>query len=136
MTNLIGMKWEQLTEEQRNELSLSPIDGETGNAPKKSGECIVDIEGTELSVSGNVEIGEDEDVITIADDAIIYDPTEGVIVDWRGRVKAVRKSAGLTQKQMSNLLHIPIRTIKDWERGLRIPPVWVRDLLVEKLNRM
>lgn len=49
-------------------------------------------------------------------------------------VKAVRMQHGLTQKAMSELFGIPIRTVSDWERGLRTPPEWVCRLLVNALN--
>lgn len=83
MKNLAGMKWYQLSQGQRDELLLSAvaIDGITGSNTKKSGECIVDFEGTNFSISGHVEIGEDEDIITISDEAIIYNSEEGIIVD-------------------------------------------------------
>ena len=34
---------------------------------------------------------------------------------------------------MNTKLHIPIQTIKDWERGVRTPPEWTGDLVIEKL---
>lgn len=83
MENLTGMKWYQLTDVQREELlSIAvAVDGVTGNAARKSGECIIDFEGTSLAVSGTVEKGNDEDVITIDDKSIIYNSEDGVITD-------------------------------------------------------
>ena len=49
-------------------------------------------------------------------------------------VKKARYDAGLTQKAMSEQFKIPIRTISDWERGLRKPPEWVCMLLVNALS--
>lgn len=51
-------------------------------------------------------------------------------------IKEARKNAGLTQRQMSELLNIPRRTIEDWDSGKSYPPAWVEALLLEKLERM
>lgn len=48
-------------------------------------------------------------------------------------LKESRISAGLTQKQMSDLLEIPLRTIEEWEAGRRKPPTYVEKLIVDKL---
>ena len=48
-------------------------------------------------------------------------------------IKEARQAAGLTQKQMSELLEIPKRTIEDWDADKKHPPKWVEKLLVEKL---
>lgn len=49
-------------------------------------------------------------------------------------IKNARKKAGITQKQMSEILKIPRRTIEDWEAGKRTPPVYVKALVIEKLK--
>jgi DNA-binding transcriptional regulator YiaG len=51
-------------------------------------------------------------------------------------IKQARKNAGITQKQMSELLNIPQRTIEDWERGVRTPPAYVEKLIIEELKRI
>lgn len=48
-------------------------------------------------------------------------------------VKSLRETAGLTQKAMSAMFKIPLRTVSDWERGLRKPPEWVCMLLYNAL---
>lgn len=50
-------------------------------------------------------------------------------------VKKARTDARLTQREMSDRFKIPIRTISDWERGLRTPPEWVCMLLVNALKK-
>lgn len=35
---------------------------------------------------------------------------------------------------MGTKFHIPIRTIKDWERGVRTPPIWIQDILIKELK--
>ena len=52
------------------------------------------------------------------------------------RIKEARQAAGLTQKRMSELLLIPLRTIENWESGKRNPPIWAENLIVEKLQMM
>lgn len=49
-------------------------------------------------------------------------------------VKIERQKANLTQKAMADHFQIPIRTVSDWERGLRTPPEWVCLLLVNALK--
>lgn len=52
------------------------------------------------------------------------------------RIKEARQTAGLTQKRMSELLLIPLRTIENWESDKRNPPIWAENLIVEKLQMM
>ena len=51
-------------------------------------------------------------------------------------IKEARILAGLTQKQLSDTLDIPLRTIESWESGNRTPPPYVEKLIVEKLISM
>lgn len=52
------------------------------------------------------------------------------------KIKEVRTDAGLTQKQFSELLEIPIDVVKSWDSGRRSPPEWVEKLIIEKIERM
>lgn len=49
-------------------------------------------------------------------------------------IKERRKAAGLTQKQFSEMLDIPIDDVKSWDSGRRRPPKWAERLLIEKLE--
>lgn len=51
-------------------------------------------------------------------------------------IKEARIAAGLTQKQMSDLFGIPLRTIESWEAEVRKPPEYVERLVVDKLISM
>lgn len=77
MMNLEGKKWGELTEEQRTELlkKANPVDGSTGYKPTETMECIIDLEFP-FSVPGKITISDEEETIEIADDAVIYNPTE------------------------------------------------------------
>lgn len=83
MKNLIGKKWGQLTSEEQKELLsiANTIDGRTGNTMNETGECIIDFEGTEYSISGKNLSMEDEYSLEIDDNAIIYNSSDGVIED-------------------------------------------------------
>lgn len=48
-------------------------------------------------------------------------------------IKEARQSAELTQKQVFNIIGIPMRTLQDWESGRRKCPEWCEKLIVEKL---
>ena len=54
------------------------------------------------------------------------------------KIKEKRESLGLTQKQFSDLFDppIPIDTVKGWDSGRRIPPEWLENLIIEKLERV
>lgn len=45
-------------------------------------------------------------------------------------IRNARKQAGLTQQQLSDKYKIPVRTLVDWERGVRTPPEYVVELLL------
>lgn len=44
-------------------------------------------------------------------------------------IKEIRALTGLAQVKFGEMYHIPRRTIEDWERGVRIPPEYVLELL-------
>ena len=48
-------------------------------------------------------------------------------------IRPIRQSSNLTQKQLSDLLGIPLRTIEDWDSGRRKPPEYVTALIIFKL---
>ncbi len=48
-------------------------------------------------------------------------------------IKEAREEAGLTQKQVQELIGVPIRTLQNWENGVRVCPQYVENLLIEKL---
>lgn len=52
------------------------------------------------------------------------------------KIRSARKAAGLTQKEVCELLDIPSRTWEDWEAGRRNPPSYVEKLVCEKLNNL
>lgn len=47
-----------------------------------------------------------------------------------------RQEAGLTQKEVFELIGVPVRTLQNWEAGIRICPQYVENLLIEKLLSM
>lgn len=48
-------------------------------------------------------------------------------------VKEARLAAGLSQQQMSDLMHIPKATIANWEQEIRTPPVYVKRFILNEL---
>lgn len=73
MKNLIGKKWHEVSDEIKNEFNMEAVDGITGNSPKKTGECVIDLNDS-LSIIGYFKITDEENVIIIEDDAVIYSP--------------------------------------------------------------
>lgn len=49
-------------------------------------------------------------------------------------IKKMRKNASMTQKMFSEFFGIPVRTLQDWEAGVRTPPGYLVRLLPYKLK--
>ena len=49
-------------------------------------------------------------------------------------IKNLRLACKMTQNAFAEYLNIPIRTIEDWERGLRTPPAYLIELIQYKLK--
>ena len=48
-------------------------------------------------------------------------------------IKEARKSVNLTQAKTSELTKIPLRTLQNWENGVRKCPEWCEQLVIEKI---
>ena len=70
MRKLQGLKWGELTEQEKQNLYVvGYVDRDT--VDNKTGECIVDF-GEDLAILGRVIYSEEQDII-IDEDAILYD---------------------------------------------------------------
>ena len=49
-------------------------------------------------------------------------------------IKQLRESIGLTRKEFSEHVGIPVRTLEDWEAGRRTPPEYVPRLIEYQLK--
>ncbi len=49
-------------------------------------------------------------------------------------MKAMRKEAKMTQREFSEYFGIPLRTVEDWERGVRQMPDYVLRIFAYKLR--
>jgi transcriptional regulator with XRE-family HTH domain len=52
------------------------------------------------------------------------------------KILDARKAAGLTRKQVTDILLIPPRTLQNWESGERQAPAWAEKLVCEKLQQI
>lgn len=52
------------------------------------------------------------------------------------KIRATRKSLGLTQIQVKELLGIPTRTQQDWESGKRAPSDWLEAMVCREYERV
>ena len=50
-------------------------------------------------------------------------------------LKEVRTKYGITQKELSQITNIPLRTIENWESGKRKPCPWVKKMVISYLNK-
>lgn len=48
-------------------------------------------------------------------------------------LKQIRNNLGLSQKEVSTYLGIPLRTIQNWEEGTRVPNEFTLNMVIEKL---
>ncbi len=56
---------------------------------------------------------------------------------WKASFNPIRKAreqAGITIKELANILGAPYRTVQDWNSGARKPPAWLTKLIVEKIE--
>ena len=49
-------------------------------------------------------------------------------------IKQLRESIGLTRKEFSEHVGIPVRTLEDWEAGRRTPPEYIPRLIEYQLK--
>ncbi len=52
------------------------------------------------------------------------------------KIKEAREKAGLTIKELAELLGAPYRTVQDWNAGKSKPVEWAERLILEKLERI
>jgi hypothetical protein len=50
-------------------------------------------------------------------------------------IKEARAEYGLTQKELSEITDIPLRTIENWENGKRTPSPWVEKMVYSYLKQ-
>lgn len=50
--------------------------------------------------------------------------------------KEIKEASNMTVKAMSKTLNIPVPTLEAWCRGIRIPPDYVLELIVHRLNSL
>ncbi len=56
---------------------------------------------------------------------------------WGKRLRGLRKAVpGLTQEDLSERLHLPLPTLRNWEQGRTAPPPYLRTLLEFYLNSL
>ena len=50
------------------------------------------------------------------------------------KIRELRESIGLTRKEFSAHVGIPVRTLEDWEAGRRTPPEYIPRLIEYQLK--
>lgn len=55
-------------------------------------------------------------------------------MDLSERIKSLREQTGLSRKDFSLHIGIPLRTVEDWEAGRRTPPEYIPRLLEYQLK--
>lgn len=55
-------------------------------------------------------------------------------MDSAKKIKELRDSVGLTRKEFSEHVDIPVRTLEDWEAGRRTPPEYIPRLIEYQLK--
>ena len=49
-------------------------------------------------------------------------------------IREIRESIGLSRKEFSEHIGIPVRTLEDWEAGRRTPPEYIPRLIAYQLK--
>ena len=55
--------------------------------------------------------------------------------EYISKIKEARIKHGLTQKQVSDITGVPLRSIENWEAGVRKCPNYVEKMVVDILNQ-
>ena len=55
-------------------------------------------------------------------------------MDYAKQIKELRESIGLSRKEFSLHVGIPVRTLEDWEAGRRTPPEYIPRLIANQLK--
>lgn len=128
MKKLIGKKWSQLSGDVQVELMSKANVWDN----VKQGECIVDFDEN-LSVAGYIVCNNSDDGdydVRIDDNAILYDPTEGTIVEnekFKDLI-SLQDAAKLYNKQDGTLrMNIKNGFFKEWEDCIKLGTTWVFD---------
>ena len=50
-------------------------------------------------------------------------------------IRQIRHNTQMTQEEFSNLLGIPLKTLRNWEQGIRKPNDWTEDLIIDRVLR-
>jgi predicted nucleotidyltransferase len=50
-------------------------------------------------------------------------------------IKKIRHNTQMTQEEFSSLLGIPLKTLRNWEQGIRKPNDWTKDLIIDQALR-
>lgn len=56
-------------------------------------------------------------------------------MEIKEQIKALRKQTGLSQDKFSERFNIPASTLREWEQGKRVPPVYVVEMLKKIINQ-
>ncbi len=51
-------------------------------------------------------------------------------------IKSMRVDTGLTQRQASAVLGVPLSTLRKWEQGVAVPPSYVAEMVERELARI
>ena len=58
----------------------------------------------------------------------------GIFMESAKIIRNLREEIGLSRKEFSNHIGIPIRTLEDWEAGRRTPPEYIPRLIAYQLK--
>lgn len=53
----------------------------------------------------------------------------------KNNIQIIRENLGLTQVEFSNILNIPVKSIRNWEQNLRVPSDYIVELIVDSIIR-
>lgn len=54
---------------------------------------------------------------------------------YENKIKLIRLAAGMRQGKFARYFGFPLRTLQNWEAGIRQPPDYLIELIVYKLTK-
>ncbi|SDB41667.1 hypothetical protein SAMN02910298_02068 [Pseudobutyrivibrio sp. YE44] len=72
---------------------------------------------------------------SINDLIISFDEKNNTKENTAAAFRLLRYATGMNRKELSEYLHIPYNTMRDWEQGLRTMPPYVFELIFYKLSK-
>lgn len=73
-----------------------------------------------------------DEIVNAICDCIGYDDVEDYIYSYR--IRQARLKKGMSQREFADRIGMPLRTLENWEAGIRQPSPWVARLILKEID--